>query len=209
MSRLGPRDPLPIALEPALSITDLLWVANTRHGPGGHWFARVTVDIADHDHLEQAAEAHAYLAAHHVALPNETITTRNLERLRSIREMVRGLLDPDRGWTTQALAILDASRYRVGSNRHIVAVGDGWDAFIPALLLPLFEVVEQRDLLRMCGNQHCRLIFLDQSKNRSRRWREDGGCGNRARQRRFRDSQPSSRTQGRAKVSKAEVDPAK
>jgi hypothetical protein len=64
-------------------------------------------------------------------------------------------------------------------------------------MVPLIKVVELRDRLRICGNPHCRLMFLDLSKNRARLWCDNGGCGNRDRVRRYR-----SRTQaaGRAPV---------
>ena len=67
-----------IGLRPRRSLTDLLWVVNTRHGPGGHWFARVTEDVADHDHLANGANAMRYLVDHHVDLPAEPPTAADL-----------------------------------------------------------------------------------------------------------------------------------
>jgi predicted RNA-binding Zn ribbon-like protein len=40
--------------------------------------------------------------------------------------------------------------------------------------------------LRQCDGEDCRWLFLDTSKNRSRRWCEMADCGNRAKVRRFR-----------------------
>ncbi|MGA8233869.1 MAG: CGNR zinc finger domain-containing protein [Candidatus Acidiferrales bacterium] len=39
--------------------------------------------------------------------------------------------------------------------------------------------------IRECGEKTCRLLFLDQSKNHSRRWCDMKVCGNRAKARRF------------------------
>ena len=175
-----------MALAPRLSLSDLLWVANTRHGPGGHWFARVGRDDTDHDHLSRDAPAVEYLANHDVPLPAEAPTPRHLKRLTTIRDMVRSLLNPGAGWTPSARAILEATQFRIDASASLRAEGSGWDAFIGDLMPPLIEIVELRDRLRMCGNPYCRLMFLDMSKNRARLWCDNGGCGNRARVRRYR-----------------------
>lgn len=48
------------------------------------------------------------------------------------------------------------------------------------------------DRLRQCAAEDCRKVFLDTSRNRSRRYCSTGGCGNRERVRRFRqDSDPA------------------
>jgi predicted RNA-binding Zn ribbon-like protein len=186
MSRLGPREPVEISLTPLRPVSDLLWVVNTRHGPGGHWFARVTDDAGDHDHLASGPMAVAYLDDHHVVVPSDQINARQLKSLAAIRDMVRGLLDPVASWTPTAREILGATRFRADASGRLAADGSGWNAFIGDLMLPLLEVVRLRDRLRICGNPYCRLVFLDLSKNRSRRWCDDGGCGNRDRVRRYR-----------------------
>ncbi|MFI5199038.1 MAG: CGNR zinc finger domain-containing protein [Candidatus Limnocylindrales bacterium] len=186
MSRIGPREPSPVSLRPRRSLTDLLWLANTRHGPGGHWFARVTVDRADHDHLATGPNATRYLVDHHVDLPAEAPTGANLRDLQVIRDMVRGLVEPGASWTPAARAMLARTRFGLGLDGDIAAEGSGWSGFIGDLMIPLIQVVELRDRLRLCGNPHCRLMFLDLSKNRARQWCDNGGCGNRDRVRRYR-----------------------
>jgi CGNR zinc finger protein len=193
VSRVGPREPGIVGLATRRSIADIVWIANTRHGPGGHWFARVTVDEGDHDHLRTAEEAVRYLADHHVDVPPGTPAAAQLARLVVIREMVRGLRDPAAGWTTAAAAILDATRLRITADRDLVADGEGWNGFIGDLMPPLLELVRLRDRLRICGNPHCRLVFLDESKSSTRRWCDDGGCGNRDRVRRHRSVARSGR----------------
>jgi predicted RNA-binding Zn ribbon-like protein len=43
----------------------------------------------------------------------------------------------------------------------------------------------QRGRVRECSEESCRWLFLDHSKNRSRRWCNMQICGNRAKARRF------------------------
>lgn len=186
MSRVGPSDPSVIELQPRRSLTDLLWVVNTRHGPAGHWYARVTTDEGDHDHLLSASLAVKYLSDHRVSLPTEDVTPRQLEALDDIRKMVRGMLDPAVGWTPAARALLEQTRFGVDADGRLSADGSGWDAFIGDLMVPLIQIVELRDRLRICGNPHCRLMFIDLSRNRARLWCDNGGCGNRDRVRRYR-----------------------
>jgi hypothetical protein len=186
MSRVGPREPALLGVMPRRSLSDLLWVANTRHGPAGHWFARVVRDEGDHDHLASGPRATTYLSDHRVALPDQDVTPRALRSLDEIRRMVRGLLDPAQGWTPGARAILDRTRFHVDTEGRLAAEGEGWDAFVGDLMAPLIQLVEVRERLRICGNPHCRLMFLDLSKNRGRLWCDNGGCGNRDRVRRYR-----------------------
>jgi predicted RNA-binding Zn ribbon-like protein len=49
------------------------------------------------------------------------------------------------------------------------------------------ELMTSPDLhrLRACGNETCRWLFLDTSKNRTRRWCDMKICGNRMKARRF------------------------
>jgi CGNR zinc finger len=186
VSRVGPRDPGTTSLRPRRSLADLLWVANTRHGPAGHWFARVPEDEPDHDHLTDGPPAVAYLADHGVDVPSDPVTAGQLRSLVAIREMVRGLLDPAAGWTPVAERLLATTRFQVGPDGGLAAERDGWDAFVGDLMIPLLEVVRIRDQLKVCGNPYCRLVFLDASKNRARRWCDNAGCGNRNRVRRYR-----------------------
>jgi hypothetical protein len=188
MSRVGPTDPGTVALTVRRSVADLLWVANTRHGPGGHWFARVTLDTGDHDHLTSASDAVRYLADHHVDVPPGEPGARDLAALVEIREMARGLGDSSAGWNPAARRILERTRFRVDPDGSLAAVGDGWSAFTRDLALPLLELVRLRDRLRICGNPVCRLVFLDGSKSATRRWCDDAGCGNRHRVNRHRRS---------------------
>jgi hypothetical protein len=198
MSRIGPPEPGSVALETRRSVADVLWVANTRHGPGGHWFARVTHDDGDHDHLETGGDAVRYLVDHRVELPAEPPSADDLASLAAIREMVRGLLDPEAGWSAGVLTIMARASYRVDEAGRITATGAGWPAFLGDLLPPLLDVVRRRDRLSICGNPVCRLVFIDESRSGTRRWCDDAGCGNRDRVRRHRRRGSAEETAGRA-----------
>lgn len=64
----------------------------------------------------------------------------------------------------------------------------GWRADDPAdaVRLAVWRLFEDEDLsrLRRCGDDGCGWLFLDRSKNGSRRWCSSADCGNRARARR-------------------------
>lgn len=196
MSRIGPVERGPVAVLPRRSLTDLLWVANTRHGPGGHWFARVSVDTGDHDHLAGPADSVRYLVDHRVRVPDDAPSPAHVAALVAVREMVRGLLDPERGWTPDVRDLLRRTRLRLDEDGTLAADGGGWDAVIGDLLVALVELVRVRKRLSICGNPLCRLVFLDESRSGTRRWCDDAGCGNRDRVRRHRAGGPA--TSGRA-----------
>lgn len=187
MSRLGPRDTTALTLAARLTVDHLLWVANTRHGPAAHWHARVALDGPDHDHLADPQEARDYLAAHRVPLPDGLPERHHLVRLAVIRESVRSLLGADAPPVSPSLDQLMArASFRVALGGRLEAAPAGWDGFVDDLMLPCLALVPLRDRVRACGNPLCRLVFVDQSKGRSRRWCDSGGCGNRIRVARHR-----------------------
>lgn len=187
MSRIASRDPAGVRLTAPLSRSDLLWVANTAHGPGGHWHARVRGDEPDHDHLASPDAARRYLADHHVPVPDEPPDAVALEELRIVRTMVeRHLADGAEPWTADGRALLATAGYAVDSAARIASERAGWRALCRDLLLPLLALVEDHIVLHRCGNPACRLIFEDGSRNHARRWCDTAGCGNRDRVRRAR-----------------------
>lgn len=146
-----------------------------------------------------------YLGDHGVAVPSPVVTPRQLRSLSIVRDTVRGLADPAVDWTPGVRAILSEARFRLDVDANLVAPGSGWDGFIHDLMLPLLQIVEMRDRLRICGNPMCRLMFLDLSKNRGRLWCDNAGCGNRDRVRRHRSRTKTEKrpTQERAGASAA------
>jgi predicted RNA-binding Zn ribbon-like protein len=174
------------------SITDLLWVANTGHGPGAHWHARPHAGDPDHDHLRTSVEAIRYLVDHDVAVPVGVPTAAQLASMAVIRETVRSLAAGAIDWPREASELLATSRFCLTVDGRLEADPAGWDRFVSELLIPLVELAGTRDRLSVCGNPACRLLFLDESRSHSRRWCDDGGCGNRARARAYRRSHAAS-----------------
>jgi hypothetical protein len=190
-----------LVVRPRLGESDLMAVANTRHGPAGHWHARPRVDGPDHDHLADPVTAVRWLRDHGVAVPTDLPTDAQLEALRAIRDHVRSLVDdpvaPLSAPLGERLArtpfhVVPADVSAAGSDPELAAASSHWDGFTDDLLLPLLDVRARADLLRRCGNPLCRFTFLDGSRNRSRRWCDPTGCGNRIRVRRHRATHPSS-----------------
>ena len=48
-------------------------------------------------------------------------------------------------------------------------------------------ISEDRSRLRVCAAEDCDWLFVDASRNRSRRWCDMGTCGNRAKMRRYHE----------------------
>ena len=58
--------------------------------------------------------------------------------------------------------------------------------WILSLSMAAFMTSEQMHFLRECGNTECRWLFVDTSKNHTRRWCDMKICGNRMKARRFK-----------------------
>lgn len=81
-------------------------------------------------------------------------------------------------------------------HQSLVGSGDGFAwrwVDTPALDRPLWPVLratselltsERLKRVRVCGGERCHWLFLDETKNRSRRWCDMSVCGNRAKARR-------------------------
>ena len=100
------------------------------------------------------------------------------------------------------LATLNAALARAPERGQIARLGEGfaWQTearwlepahlSAPALLAPVLwsaaDLMTQRarHRIRQCANETCRWLFLDESKNGTRRWCDMTSCGNRAKARR-------------------------
>ena len=188
MSRISSRDPATVRLTARLSRSDVLWVANTAHGPGGHWHARVRGGEPDHDHLASPEAAVRYLADHGVPIPDDPPDHATLATLGVVRTMVHRLLVAPGAdaWHDDGRALLAAAAFRLDAGGQLADARTGWPGFCGDLLLPLLALAGDGAGLRTCANPACRLIFEDGSPNHGRKWCDTTGCGNRDRVRRAR-----------------------
>jgi CGNR zinc finger len=195
VSRIASRDAAVVRVTGRLSRSDLLWVANTAHGPGGHWHARVRGGEPDHDHLESPEAAMRYLADHRVPVLDEPPDQVALAEMGVVRTMVHRLLWPGADpWTDEGRALLAAARYALDAEGRIACTQAGWRRFCRDLLVSLIALAENRACLRRCANPACRLLFEDGSPNHARRWCDTAGCGNRDRVRRARSRDAAAPT---------------
>lgn len=99
----------------------------------------------------------------------------------------------------QDVEILDRELRQAMAHRRLAPTGEGGFAWAfedsDALDRPLWTIVldaaellssESLSRVKECHGDTCRWLFLDESKNRSRRWCDMGDCGNRAKARRYR-----------------------
>ncbi|MCE2942373.1 MAG: CGNR zinc finger domain-containing protein [Gemmatimonadota bacterium] len=120
--------------------------------------------------------------------------------LRALAE--RGEAAGERPARVREAALTEVNRVlaRSAGTRRLEVAGDGrvFRSFVPggeafaALLLPVAEsaadalVAGDLARIRRCAAPGCERVFLDETKNRARRWCAMRGCGNREKQRRFR-----------------------
>jgi predicted RNA-binding Zn ribbon-like protein len=132
-----------------------------------------------------------------------------LDQVRELRETLAGVAyaQLDRKEITPAnLAILEEHFKQAGSHRHLIADGSvdpshlawTWRGLGSQVAAPLWLLAQaaaelmlsdQATHLRSCSSDTCRWLFLDTSKNHTRRWCDMKVCGNRMKARRFQARQ--------------------
>ncbi|HZO74382.1 MAG TPA: ABATE domain-containing protein [Ktedonobacteraceae bacterium] len=98
------------------------------------------------------------------------------------------------------LRLLNVALAQAMVHARIIPAGDGfawrWDVEPRALDWPLWPVIrsaadiltsEEVQAVRVCAADDCNWLFLDTSKNRSRRWCDMKTCGNRAKARKHHE----------------------
>lgn len=127
-------------------------------------------------------------------------TERTIARARELRDAAhRVFVDVahSRAADPTDLAVVYAALARAIEHGSIVQAGDGFvwrwqdgaealDSMLWPIARSAAELLTGADLLRVreCGGDRCGWVFLDQTKNRTRRWCEMKVCGNRAKARR-------------------------
>ena len=123
--------------------------------------------------------------------------------VRRFRDVLRRMLTDEalgRGASESDLEAFDRVLSRASADRGLVPTvrGYGWGwrrdpgpvtrhLFAPAWSAALLLASDDRHRLKCCDG--CERLFFDRSRNRSRRWCEMEGCGNRAKLRRHRARQ--------------------
>ena len=140
--------------------------------------------------LERAAESHPARAAATLAR-----ALRLREALFRISKSLLGRSAPDESDVDVLRSELSIAKAHERLLRTKTGFAWAWDQSDHALDAPLWRVSQSAaDLLtsadlgklRQCGGDECGWMFLDTSRNRSRRWCDMKDCGNRAKVRRFR-----------------------
>jgi predicted RNA-binding Zn ribbon-like protein len=122
-----------------------------------------------------------------------------LAELRTLRRLMRSVLQTGRRPTRRELAWLDGrlarspQRWVIGAagpglSYAVVPARPGWPAVIATLILSFGQLVNEADRSRIkkCANPDCSYLFFDVSTNRSRRWCFSNVCGNLTHVRDFR-----------------------
>lgn len=131
----------------------------------------------------------------------ETDPEQALNRVRELRELLYRLLSAAAGKKRVAEEDLDSFNGYLAeamSNIRIAQKDGGFDWYCcpgcsgsESVLFPIVKsaadllVSARLDRIRVCADPQCGWLFLDSSRNRSRRWCSMNSCGNRAKARRF------------------------
>lgn len=145
----------------------------------------------------------ALIARHAAAHPEDAREV--LHRALGLRDLIDRLLHaiaegavPDPGLVDQ----LNRAWRSAALQRRLAPAGDGFawtwreltasDVALDRILWPIIEsavellTAPELARLKACDDENCAWLFVDASKNRSRRWCDMSDCGNRAKVRRFR-----------------------
>jgi predicted RNA-binding Zn ribbon-like protein len=92
----------------------------------------------------------------------------------------------------RAVKVRDLLR-SIFTRAHAGTVGTEWDSAaegLPKLLFPVLAdaanllASDRRERIRECASAECTMLFVDESRNSSRRWCDMNSCGNRMKARR-------------------------
>lgn len=126
-----------------------------------------------------------------------------LRRGRRFREVLTRIFNAEASGVGAAADDLDALNRVLascGARRGLVSTvrGYGWgwvaapgpDDLLWPVAFAAARLLEGPDLARLKACDACGRLFLDASRNRARRWCDMQGCGNREKQRRWRQTAP-------------------
>lgn len=118
-----------------------------------------------------------------------------LQKARALRRVIYDVFSAVADAQQPQLSAFNTALGEAAAHVQIVTTSDNfnWDWPGESLEKPLWPVIwsaaelllsDKRALVRECGSETCSWLFLDTSRNHSRRWCDMKGCGNRAKARR-------------------------
>ena len=164
-----------------------------------------TLDIEDGiDHLASTELFEDWLRKHGLAAPRLQLRSSDLIAARRLRDTVRALLtanatgDPDRDAASDLGRLAERHRVALAADEdgnltpRVHTVGRA-DELLPQLLgvISHAQATGTWPRLKLCQNPECLWAFYDSSKNRSGSWCRMGLCGNRIKNRAYRERQRS------------------
>lgn len=131
----------------------------------------------------------------HVSLTASAAAVREAHILRSCLTRIFGALAEGAALGPEELHCLNSFLPDALRHRRIDGMGDlhwAWDNDVAEATGPLWPIIvgaaellisDERQYVKACSSETCRWLFLDTSKNRTRRWCDMKLCGNRAKAR--------------------------
>jgi len=123
-----------------------------------------------------------------------------LERALALRDAIWSSFPAERNPKPKDLATISTESARSAGHMRLVPGGEAYvwsfgdDIELERVLWPIARSAADlltsrthRAMVRECESETCSWLFLDRTKNHSRRWCDMGDCGNRAKARRFRE----------------------
>lgn len=143
------------------------------------------------DSLREPSQLRRFLSNHHIDI-NEAIGQAQLAAVHQLRDQLRSVVETDDELLAASLlnALLSTTRVKLqltGDSDHTWQVGWMPEAGTSSIRQMAFQAAfglarvfqhHRKDRLRVCGAPPCRDVFIDLSRNRSRRYCSEG-CANR------------------------------
>jgi predicted RNA-binding Zn ribbon-like protein len=152
----------------------------------------------DTDVVDTPALLHEWFTSRSLLTDEVGITADEHARAMEFREAIRSLgvahgdgpVDPAATSTLNRLAAEIRLSFELGADgdARLRPVGSGLDEALGHLYSILYRAIIDGSFerLKACANESCRWVYLDRSKNRSKRWCDMQTCGNAANARAYR-----------------------
>lgn len=158
-----------------------------------------TVNLEDGpEELSSANALRDWLAAHGLLAPKAAVSRGDLSRAVALREAMRTLVAVNNtcGEDPSAAAVLDDVAVRAGLRLRFDCGGEvraeptarGVDGALGQIVAAVHAAMtdDSWSRLKACAREQCRWVYVDASRNRSKRWCSMEVCGNREKGEAFR-----------------------